>query len=235
MRMIKQIIGYRGIYTHKYHMQPMAKHKGQHCCPEGRRMFLNIGIFKKNLKTALKSAFGLQVGRVGELLIVRSNSWYLEADIKEADKEFKGELIKIIGDFPADGQAWTYYEKESPQERLIDTVFRDIYHYDTRYVESGTYSLTDMTFGEMIVMQHAGDYKKCFLLERVIDMINPLLAHSTADLYGEWYKLVHSKDFFIADDTMAFITRNMAFEDNAAILNALDGINIKDCFPGELP
>ena len=78
-------------------------------CPEGGNMFLKLTIFKRLLKKAW-SGSGLLVGCKEEYHYISSGWWCVKVLRGGLNKKEKAALIELIGEMPAEGEAFKAFK-----------------------------------------------------------------------------------------------------------------------------
>lgn len=83
-------------------------------------MIIKANLWKKLLKSAYDST-GLHLAMISQepaeevLLMRKDDDWIINVAMSEMPKEYKAELIRLVGDLPQVGEAILYHRGEKPQ------------------------------------------------------------------------------------------------------------------------
>ena len=112
-------------------------------------MFIKISKLDAVLKKAYKGA-GIHLERQGDVLAVGTAYLYLEADLNQANNEFKAIITKYNGEIPQPGFSKTISE-DKEQIAFSDTIFRNLIQRD--YETAEIVKETDFRYKGETVMQ----------------------------------------------------------------------------------
>ena len=101
-------------------------------------MFLNATIFKKLINNAYKGT-GLHVHNKNGDIILWGSSWIILFVNGKMPKEIKGEIIKLIGDFPLKGEAFRV--NKDGEHMAIDVSDETVFELDV----DNTYKITNLS------------------------------------------------------------------------------------------
>lgn len=187
-------------------------------------MFIKPSEFKKNIKMAYKSVFGLKVGQMEELVIIAGSDWYMEVGAEELTKECKAELIRLIKDLPKEGEAYTFYEKDPPQQLAVLALYEAIWKSD--YKPEGEYNVTMLGYDDMCILQN-GTERKVAVLTRLIDMVDIGLVGGSETVPDAWEDMGHGK-LALRNNEMVYVVdyRGESDEKYSPLLDALKGVDL---------
>lgn len=85
-------------------------------------MIVKQPVLKKMMKAAWKSSFGLTVARVGEWLWMEAEGWEIWMLFEMIPNQIKGDIVTLVGEFPAEGEGFTAYKDQGNQTILESAI-----------------------------------------------------------------------------------------------------------------
>ena len=191
-------------------------------------MFVKIAKLKKLLKEAYKSEGIRMANYKNEALVVKTGRMEIFVYMDYMTKEFHAMLIEIVGEIPASGCAYTYWEHDPKQSAIFDTVYSNLMEQavslSQQYEQGKVYLQRNSKV--MAIMENVSEPKDKFLLPcSVLEIIDPKgIDEDAGEIEPE--APVSQRDWHMVawyNHTMAiaFRKRDLLFEGEQAFMRGL--------------